>query len=61
MVPPERPLVYRKIPRLYRGCARHATGITGDPPAGRHGWEWGIGLGMGKPGRPIRADLAENR
>jgi len=29
MVPPERPLVYRKIPRLYRGCARRATGMTG--------------------------------
>jgi len=26
MVPPERLLVYRKIPRLYRCCVRHATG-----------------------------------
>jgi hypothetical protein len=27
-------LVYRKIPRLYRGCARHATGITGRSAGG---------------------------
>jgi len=34
MVPPERPLVYRKIARLYRGCARHATGIAAQAEGG---------------------------
>jgi hypothetical protein len=59
MVPPEGPLVYRKIPRLYRGCAPHATEATRKPADkarnGRRPLNW-----LSRAG-PIRVDLAKKR